>query len=100
MAGGILFLSAVPTAQNCPELHFRFINLYIRSSLLEYLVKKQNYFMKSHFWLSSKQFGQKPLFKNIFGLQKNQADLFCFDQSITFWLQFGRCNLSRSKNRK
>ena len=32
-----VFFSAVLTAQNCPELHFRFINSFIQSSLLESL---------------------------------------------------------------
>ena len=32
------FFSAASTAQNCPELHFRFINSFIQSSLLRSLV--------------------------------------------------------------
>ena len=33
------FFSAAPTAQNSPELHFRFINSFIQSSLLRSLLK-------------------------------------------------------------
>ena len=33
-----VFFSAAPTAQNSPELHFRFINSFIQSSLLRSLV--------------------------------------------------------------
>ena len=38
MAVGSFFLSAAPTAQNSPELHFRFINYFIQSSLLRSLL--------------------------------------------------------------
>ena len=34
-----VFFSAAPTAQNSPELHFRFINSFIQLSLLRSLVK-------------------------------------------------------------
>ena len=34
-----VFFSAAPTAQNSPELHFRFINSFIQPSLLESLVQ-------------------------------------------------------------
>ena len=37
MAVGIFFFSAASTAQNSPELHFRFINSFIQSSLLRSL---------------------------------------------------------------
>ena len=33
------FFSAAPTAQNSPELHFRFINSFIQSSLLRSLAE-------------------------------------------------------------
>ena len=33
-----VFFSAAPTAQNSPELHFRFISSFIQSSLLRSLV--------------------------------------------------------------
>jgi hypothetical protein len=32
-----VFFSAAPTAQNSPEIHFRFINSFIQSSLLRSL---------------------------------------------------------------
>ena len=35
------FFSAAPTAQNSPELHFRFINSFIQSSLLRSLIRPQ-----------------------------------------------------------
>ena len=34
MAVGRVFFSAAPTAQNSPELHFRFTNSFIQSSLI------------------------------------------------------------------
>ena len=37
MAVGRFFFSAAPTAQNSPELNFRFINFFIQSSLLRSL---------------------------------------------------------------
>ena len=37
MAVGRFFFSAAPTAQNSPELHFRFINYFIQSCLLRSL---------------------------------------------------------------
>ncbi len=39
MAVGRFFFFAAPTAQNNPELHFRFINAFIQPSLLGYLFK-------------------------------------------------------------
>ena len=36
-----VFFSAAPTAQNSPELHFRFINYFIQPSLLESLYDSQ-----------------------------------------------------------
>ena len=38
MAVGSFFFSAAPTAQNSPELHFRFINSFIQPSLVGSLV--------------------------------------------------------------
>ena len=38
MAVGRFFFSAAPTAQNSPELYFRFINSFIQSSLLRSLL--------------------------------------------------------------
>ena len=35
-----VFFSAAPTAQNSPELHFRFINSFIQPSLVGSLMKK------------------------------------------------------------
>ena len=37
MAIGSFFFSAAPTAKNGPELHIRFMNSFIQSSLLESL---------------------------------------------------------------
>ena len=34
MAVGSFFFSAAPTAQNSPEIHFRFINSFIQPSLV------------------------------------------------------------------
>ena len=42
MAVGSFFFSAGPTAQNSPELHFRFIISFIQSSLLRSLILAQN----------------------------------------------------------
>ena len=46
------FFSAAPTAQNSPELHFRFINSPIQSSVLKYVVEtkqpKRQDFQKSN----------------------------------------------------
>ena len=39
MAVGSFFFSAAPTAQNSPELHFRFINSFIQPSRVGSLVK-------------------------------------------------------------
>ena len=36
-----IFFSAAPTAQNSPELHFHFINSFIRTSLLRPLIAQQ-----------------------------------------------------------
>ena len=41
MAVGIFFFAAALTAQNSPELHFRFIDSFIQSSLLESLLAVQ-----------------------------------------------------------
>ena len=38
MAVGRVIFSAAPTAQNSPELHFRFINSFIQSPLLRFLL--------------------------------------------------------------
>ena len=38
MAVGSFIFSAAPTAQNSPELHFRFMNYFIQPSLLESLL--------------------------------------------------------------
>jgi hypothetical protein len=38
MAFGRFFFSAAPTAQNSPELHFRFINSFIQPSLVGSLI--------------------------------------------------------------
>ena len=35
---GVFFFSAAPTAQNSPELHFRFINSPIQSSVLKSVI--------------------------------------------------------------
>ena len=41
MVVGRFFFSATPTAQNSPELHFRFINYFIQSSLLWPLITSE-----------------------------------------------------------
>jgi hypothetical protein len=43
MAVGSLFFSAAPTAQNSPELDFRFINSFIQPSRVESLVCTTTY---------------------------------------------------------
>ena len=42
MAVGSFFFSAAPTAQNSPELHFRFINSFIQPSLVGSLLANMN----------------------------------------------------------
>ena len=39
-----VFFSAAPTAQNSPELHFRFINSFIQLSLLRSLIRTKGGF--------------------------------------------------------
>ena len=42
MAVGSFFFSAAPTAQNSPELHFRFINYFIQPSRVGSLIRTNN----------------------------------------------------------
>ena len=59
MAVGSFFFSAAPTAQNCPELHFRFINSSIQPSLVKSLILTRwaYYGVK---WSSNILFGWSP----------------------------------------
>ena len=53
MAVGSFFFSAAPTAQNSPELQFRFINSFIQLSLLRSLLvveRKELLNMKQFFF--------------------------------------------------
>ena len=42
-----VFFSAAPTAQNSPELHFRFINSFIQPSRVESLLSRKRVVLQS-----------------------------------------------------
>ena len=61
------FFSAAPTAQNSPELHFRFINYFIQSSLLRSMVAagdSENKYLKRYLLCSGTTLGWTTLAVN------------------------------------